>query len=208
MFKQLRRQLFKRKSKEVQKAETQTAWSTTFMESIKNAKTIEIEKMTKQEQEDYCRECKGKCCKVCGCHFSPSDFEEISYQYLKNEIEKGYISISYAMEEVAYRHASSGLFFLRVRNKGACIVDCGYWPMEHDGCIIQTDKGCKFSSKERPKGGLELNPERGGVFVLEIKCQSEYGIYKCTGDWLEHQDILKELIKHFEGYSISYPCKL
>ena len=60
--------------------------------------------------------CKGECCKHMACHFSPSDFSEITFEALKSEIEKGYISIDWWESEVPE-------YFLRIRNKFAPIVD-------------------------------------------------------------------------------------
>ena len=34
---------------------------------------------------DICKSCGGICCKQCGCHFSPRDFKELSFDYLKSE---------------------------------------------------------------------------------------------------------------------------
>ena len=49
--------------------------------------------MKKMENKQLCKECGGRCCKIMGCHYSPDDFEEITYESLKKEIEKGFISI-------------------------------------------------------------------------------------------------------------------
>ena len=51
--------------------------------------------LARNVNEEVCKKCRGVCCKQCGCHFSPDDFKEISYEYLKKELEKGYISIDY-----------------------------------------------------------------------------------------------------------------
>ena len=42
---------------------------------------------------EICKGCGGECCQRCGCDFSPDDFQEISFEYLKQQMEKGYISI-------------------------------------------------------------------------------------------------------------------
>ena len=44
-------------------------------------------------EHEVCKLCEGRCCKVSGCSFAPSDFKEISYSYLKKIINKGFISI-------------------------------------------------------------------------------------------------------------------
>ena len=57
-----------------------------------------------------CAECKGKCCKKCGCHFSPEDFEDRTFEGLKAKIDLGYISID------ILSLIESETYFLRVRN--------------------------------------------------------------------------------------------
>lgn len=47
------------------------------------------------EPIDYCAKCGGNCCKHMGCHYSPRDFEDLSFDALKQEIEKGRISIDW-----------------------------------------------------------------------------------------------------------------
>ena len=42
--------------------------------------------VSKNVNTEICAECGGKCCKRCGCHFSPDDFQEISFNFLKKEI--------------------------------------------------------------------------------------------------------------------------
>ena len=35
---------------------------------------------SKNVNSKICSECGGECCKRCGCHFSPDDFKEISFE--------------------------------------------------------------------------------------------------------------------------------
>lgn len=132
------------------------------------------------ENVEICAECKGECCKALGCHFSPTDFDEISFDALKAEIDKGFISIDWWDGDVPE-------FFLRMRNKYAPIVD----PSWGGVCMLLTDKGCPLPFEKRPLGARALKPGRNG-------CTSEYGKYECKEEWLEYSDILWELYNHYQ----------
>ena len=47
------------------------------------------------EKLEICKKCKGSCCKTMGCHYSPEDFKDLSFDGLKTEIDKGFISIDW-----------------------------------------------------------------------------------------------------------------
>ena len=151
-----------------------------------------------------CAKCGGACCKKCGCHFSPEDFEEISFEFLKKELEKGYISIDSVPGETIYQLLD--VYILRARNQGASVVDLGY---RRSPCILLTDTGCKLDYSHRPAGGRLLIP------VVEFhhdpesmtkKCKSTYNIKDCCYEWLPYQGILRRLIQYFDGKEI--PCSI
>lgn len=132
---------------------------------------------------EACSRCKGACCKNMGCHFAPTDFKEITFDALKVEIEKGFISID-------WWESDEPQYFLRMRHKDADIVD----PSWGGECILLTDKGCPLSFEERPLGARSLKPRDndGGC------CMGNYGKEECKNDWLEYDDILKQLVEYFE----------
>lgn len=141
-----------------------------------------------------CNNCKGYCCKQFACHFSPYDFEEMSYKYLKEEILKGHISID----------KSFGIYFLRIRNKNAQIVDTGKIS-SGDGCILLTKNGCIFSDEKRPRGGRELIPQKDKQG--RYNCYQYYSIEKCEAEWEGCQIIMKKLLNKFESKKYNdYPC--
>ena len=150
------------------------------------------------ENVTMCKQCGGDCCKRCSCCFSPTDFEEISFDYLKMQLEKGYISID----------TISSIYVLRVRNEDAPIVDtevskqhaalsCGYTP-----CILLTETGCKLDFAHRPFGGKMYIPDFNGF----IHCYTKYPDYVCTKEWKPYQDILKKLYDYFSN--LDFPCYL
>lgn len=143
-----------------------------------------------------CSKCGGKCCEICGCHFSPTDFKEISFEYLKNEIKKGYITIDRIPEEETYDKRPFGTMFLRIRNLGEPIVENGR-RSKHYGCILLSEKGCKLSKKERPRGGKALIPvcdKKTG----KVDCRQIYNSYSCSYEWQLYQKVLYELTLEFK----------
>lgn len=159
--------------------------------------------ISKNVNSEICTECGGQCCKRCGCHFSPDDFKEINFDFLKKEIEKGYISIDYVDGEMIYQNI--GVYILRVRNQCAPVVDFSFGQRP---CILLTEKGCKLDYEHRPSGGKLLIPsnEFYGLFESKRMCASKYSIKDCCYEWKPHQKILYNLAKYFEDKEI--PCSL
>ena len=150
----------------------------------------------KNVNSEICSKCGGKCCKMCGCHFSPDDFEEISFESLKKEIEKGYISIDLVDGELIYSEIN--VYILRARNVNSPIVDYDYG--ERGQCILLTESGCKLDYENRPSGGKLLVPREA------TKCHQNYTIKNCCYEWLPHKKILKNLADYFEDKD--FPCSL
>ena len=153
-----------------------------------------VEDTSKNVNEEICTECGGRCCKQCGCFFSPYDFPEISFDFLQKEIEKGYISIARLDYDIIKQ---PDVYILRVRNQGKPIVDTGY--NGRSQCILLTEKGCKLSYENRPKGGRFLIPSKEG-------CKSEYTLIDCANEWKEYQWIIFDLMWYFDKKEIQ--CSL
>lgn len=149
-----------------------------------------------------CIECGGACCKMCGCHFSPDDFEEISFESLKIEIDKGYISIDYVDGEIIYQ--DFGVYILRIRNQDAPVVDIGL--RKRTQCILLTEKGCKLDYEHRPTGGKLLVPNSASSFSHQMNCKSNYNISDCCYEWAPHKKLLYQLSKYYKEKEI--PCSL
>lgn len=132
---------------------------------------------------DYCAECKGACCKHMGCEFSPTDFEDISYEALKAKIEEGWISID-------WWESDEPEYYLRVRHKDASIVD----PSWGGTCMLLTPTGCPLPFEKRPFGARALKPKT----CANGRCTSEYGKEECKNEWKPYADILKRLVEHFK----------
>lgn len=155
---------------------------------------------------EICRECGGECCQRCGCNFSPDDFSEISFEYLKTQLEKGYISIEYIDGEMIY--ADFGIYILRARNQGAPIVDTDFRP--RTPCVLWTkERGCKLDYKHRPSGGKLLIPSEKiarGLWGNVRDCHSPYTLRNCCNEWRPHQRVLSELIDYFKDKD--FECSL
>lgn len=144
--------------------------------------------MNKYINDELCASCGGECCKAMGCHFSPNDFEELSYENLKKEIEKGLISIDW-WEGNPFEDGRniSKAYYLRMRNKNAKIVDAS-WGGE---CILLEKDGCPLKFEERPLGARALVPRQGGCII-------EYSKQQCAKDWYKYDDILAALVDFFK----------
>ncbi len=153
---------------------------------------------------EICEGC-GQCCKRCGCYFSPDDFEEISFEFLKKEIEKGYISIEFYDGEASMQNI--GVYILRIRNQGRGIVDSC---RKDISCILLGENGCKLDYQHRPSGGKLMIPEKkffiNSVGKKQRNCRMSYTIIDCCYEWLPHKRILAELVDYFKHKDI--PCSL
>lgn len=141
------------------------------------------------ENLELCSKCKGKCCKAMGCHFSPDDFEDLSFEGLKKEIDKGYISIDWWEGnpfDTDNRKEIPRAFFLRIRNRDSKIIN----PSWGGVCSLLTDKGCILSYNKRPKGGRDLIP-------AVPECRITYTKDQCARDWYKYNDILSELEDYY-----------
>ena len=160
---------------------------------------------TDTTNKELCEKCGGKCCKYCGCHFSPHDFKEITYESLKREIKKGYISIEWVALN-SWNEGRGGVYILRIRNKGKAIVDND---LERNPCILLTEHGCKLDYASRPLGGKLLIPYvRKEAYNNNetLLCYSEYDIDACVMEWKEYQHILEQLVKYFSDKD--YSCSI
>lgn len=172
-------------------------WFEKLMKERNTPRNIKKEyNISRDVNSEICSECGGECCKRCGCHFSPDDFKEISFDFLKTEMEKGYISIDYVDGEMILE--SVGVYILRARNQGFPIVDTGY--QRGTQCILLTEKGCKLDYEHRPAGGRLLIPAK------DKGCRSNYEVEDCCYEWKPYQKILHQLIEYFRDKEI--PCSL
>lgn len=132
---------------------------------------------------EVCAQCKGACCKTMGCHYSPTDFDDLSFEGLKAEIEKGKISIDWwSGDEQEY--------YLRARHVGAPVVD----PSWGGRCINLTETGCSLPWEKRPLGGRALKPKENSD---SGECRTFYSKEQCKNDWKPYSDVLKQLVEHF-----------
>ena len=157
----------------------------------------------KNVNPEICKECGGQCCKRCGCNFSPDDFQEISFEYLRQQMEKGYISIDYVDGETFYR--SWGVYILRVRNQERPIVDTEY--VRRTPCVLWTEKGCKLDYEHRPSSGRLMIPSKKIEKITgERICPTSYSTKQCCDEWRPYQDVLRQLRDYFQDKD--FPCSL
>lgn len=139
--------------------------------------------------EAICKNCKCKirCCERYGCSFSPFDFEKITFENLKKELDKGYIAIDFiGMED---SDLEDNTYYLRMRHLGMGICDTD---SQGGKCCQLTKNGCNFSYKERPTGGKTLIPKEDG------NCICQYSIKKIAKEWFPYREILRQLLLYYK----------
>lgn len=132
-----------------------------------------------------CKKCGGACCKQMGCHYSPSDFSEITYESLMAEIKKGHISIDWWEGECDE-------YFLRIRNVERQVVD----PSWGGTCSLLSKNGCVLKFEDRPLGARALEPKRDRY---GFQCVQHYTKEDCKNEWAAHNNILAALKSYFES---------
>lgn len=157
------------------------------------------------ENKEFCRICGGKCCKNCGCAFSPRDFKgEITKERLEKLLKTGLVSLDWwdgdpsNITDSALNDTVEIAFFIRIRNLMldhgnilAPIID----PSFGGKCSLLTNKGCKLSFEHRPLQAQALIPK-----PREISCEDGYNKRDCCIEWLKYDNILKEIYSEFYKY--------
>lgn len=148
--------------------------------------------------KEMCAKCGGRCCKRMGCHFRPQDFKNLTAQSLIDFIDESQcVSIDWWEGNPLDENDESieRTYFLRVRNKDGRIVE-GAWVGE---CKLLETNGCPLSDEYRPHGGYTLVPAKDA----DSECVSEYTKQQCVTEWLQYQDVLREVVEHYGGAHMS-----
>lgn len=140
--------------------------------------------------KDICKSCGGKCCKNCGCVYSPDDFGMITYNSLRDELEKGNISI--ISQFIVGEKNISYYLLLRARNIDRDIVDLF---SAKTTCSLLGENGCKLDDSKRPQGGVLYIPSIDG------NCKGLYTDVIGFKEWSNYQKILERLTRYFCGKS-------
>lgn len=146
------------------------------------------------QNAELCAKCGGHCCKRCGCFFSPDDFRVLNFEYLKQEIEKGYITIE--LVDLSEYYMEGFAYVVRARNANGPIVEkrlvrpCG-------PCILLGEHGCALDYNHRPTGGRLLVPREDG------NCHAKYSTEHAIREWLNYQKLLRELADYFSEHLTS-----
>lgn len=146
------------------------------------------------ENKAICKTC-GRCCKKSGCDYSAADFKELSTNYLQQQLEKGDISI---VSYLKFTHTNSKTYvspflYLRARNINRPIVDLLSMKTT---CSKLTDTGCSYTLEKRPRGGVNLIPQKNH------QCYPLEDPYKIVSTWAKYQSVLQRLVKRFTGITV------
>lgn len=152
------------------------------------------------ENAELCKKCGGKCCKASGCNYMPRDFEEMTFNYLKNRLDTGEISIiaTLSISQDGKKGLVSPILNLRSRGVNRPIVDLF---SKKNTCSMLTETGCKYSFDKRPTGGVLLIPSKEGCYNLN----SEEAALE---EWDKYYRVLKSLVVHYTSHSLENELKL
>lgn len=143
--------------------------------------------MEKYIDYEMCKKCGGACCKQNGCVYKPTDFKSMDFSYLKQELEKGKISVSGQATNIG-GDAWTYIPYLRARNKNAGIVEL----VPTGGpCINLTDTGCSLIEEKRPTYGLLVKPTKIGGPCEKVNSDD------AANNWLNYSEVLERLVKYY-----------
>ena len=130
--------------------------------------------------DELCSRCGGVCCKRIGCAYYPEDFEDLSLEGLRRELNKGFLSIDIDAEETMN-------YYLRARNRYASVYDLNAGGV----CKALEETGCKYSFDQRPTQGRLLIP------LEDMKCKSSVSSTELGKQWKPYQETLKQLSEYY-----------
>lgn len=156
---------------------------------------MSMKKMKTYPPSKMCNDC-GNCFRSMPGHYSPNDFEDLSFEGLKTEIDKGRIAIDWWEGDYGPE------YYLRARHDNENIVHGSWGGM----CVNLRSDGCILPFEGRPLGCRALKPRDtfGG------RCNNSYSKKDCKNDWRDYADVLKRLVvvyKKEQGNSILDPYK-
>ena len=156
----------------------------------------------KSAYENYhlCHKCKGKCCKYSPCLVDKEDINTSSPMDIATSVVLKDFAIRTLTNASGYHVMDYFDFPYLYVSSGALYEPCFSMLGIPNVCKNLTDKGCKFNSKERPKGGRLLIPQK------DFKCTYEdtSKIFSIVTSWMNLQDDLKEAVELITGSKIDF----
>lgn len=155
-----------------------------------------MESIENYENRELCAKCGGLCCKMSGCDFFVTDFDNLKIEYLESVLNTGRVSVT---GNLAIKHTKNGnpytelILALKARNVGRDEIDL--WSIS-SRCVNLEENGCYFDVNERPSGGVHLiaKPNR--------KCKPDYDMDSELEKWLPYQNVLRKLVKRRTGMTV------
>lgn len=120
----------------------------------------------------------------------PKDFESMEYEYLKQKIDEGFITIA-GFYHTGFLHADEWTYILvlKARNIEQEIVD---FTRNKSRCRMLTDTGCGYDDEKRPSYGKALIPTHVGG-----PCKQPIERYETRREWTKYQEVLNKLVFHY-----------
>ena len=137
------------------------------------------------ENKEYCKQCKGECCKAMSGIYAPTDFKEITLEFLLECFSNGGLSIDWWEGDVRDGiDELSVTYYLRPRHKEADAID----PSWGGECIFLTETGCKLLYANRPQNCRDLKACKDNT-KCNLGNMTKRDYIKM---WLPHQQILSD----------------
>lgn len=158
----------------------------------------------KNEDLDLCSKCGGMCCKKCGCDYGIVDFEDRTYNGLKESLDKGDKSIVAVLNFKPLkndRYIVDPVLYIRARNINRCVVDL---ISMKTSCAELMENGCKYDYDHRPLGGRNLKPRE----LDEGGCYSIIPRIDIMKQWIPYQKQLRKLVKYYTGMSVDKKIRI
>lgn len=119
---------------------------------------------------EWCQGAEQNCCKQFSCNYSPSDFDEISFESLVK---------AYRQRKIMFKIVNRKYIIVKAPMKNCTRLNRG--EDEIGECVFHNQKKCKLSLSQRPHGGktLELcKMKKSGSLYLEETAGKEWNMYR------------------------------
>ena len=154
-----------------------------------------MKNLDKYENKSICQECGGLCCKISGCAYTPSDFPELSMEYIESLLDSGCVSIvaDMSFQIQKFNISLNFILLLQARNINRGEIDLLSLTTP---CSMLTDKGCAYNLENRPNEGVHLIPEKSHECISDLDIDTE------ISKWLPYQEILAKIIEKRTGLTV------
>ena len=181
------------------------------IEKLKELLVTSYDDERKYTNYSKCKECKGNCCKMGGCHLSIYDVSEdgiITYEKVKALLDTGLITIDFwegdtdpiknEYNEVYYLHTREIVIDYKnsdIFNPDSPHIEYMLSPISYGSwggkCVLLGECGCTLPFNKRPKGARRLMP------IDNDECTGDFTKSCSAAEFREFHDIMERLYKEY-----------